>query len=96
VSALRWLCAAGTIVKRDRLRVRNAILQSTGFLENKGSTTTSVAVASSLVLGGMSGGFPTTGLPPASPGGSQIERMSSRQLGGLSQALHAVGSPAAS
>lgn len=57
-------------IKRDRLRVRNAILRSTGFLENN------PAVPQHLV-----------GSIPDKP-------MSHKGLGGLSQAIKAVGSPA--
>ncbi|KAF5832912.1 hypothetical protein DUNSADRAFT_11024 [Dunaliella salina] len=58
----------GMAIKRDRLRVRNAILRSTGFLENN---------------------------PPIPHVvGSIPEKPSYKGLGGLSQAIKAVGSPA--
>lgn len=59
-------------IKRDRLRVRNAILRSTGFLEHAPQ--------------------------PASPQSTAFHHErgpSQKGLGGLSQALHAVGSPVA-
>lgn len=59
-------------MKRDRLRVRNAILRSTGFLENGGTPIAPLRE--------------TAELPER---GSVL-----KTLGGLSQALHAVGSPA--
>lgn len=58
----------GMAIKRDRLRVRNAILRSTGFLENNSPVPHAV--------------------------GSIPERPSYKGLGGLSQAIKAVGSPA--
>lgn len=62
----------GAAIKRDRLRVRNAILKSTGFLEHP--------VLPAIGLAGV-------------PDRSSLTNKG--VLGGLSQALHAVGSPQA-
>lgn len=73
-------------MKRDRLRVRNAILKSTGFLEQ--SAQPIAIVTPGTVVGDGPGDLPGAGIKPSS------SLTGSRNLlGGLSQALHAVGSP---
>jgi hypothetical protein len=70
---------AGTAFKRDRLRHRNAVLKSTGFLETP-ATPLPIPSANELGLVGAE----------RIPTGSGM-----KGTGGLSQALLQVGSPAA-
>ncbi len=100
--------AAGAAIKRDRLRVRNAILKSTGKFGAESPLGKEIFLFLTFFPAHIGTGFleiqrgsaPSGSLANAngasSPVGSAAADRSLRLLGGLSQALHAAGSPAGS
>lgn len=93
----------GGAMKRDRLRVRNAILKSTGFLEHGAALPQGGTAVSALEAGGLGLGMGSAAslVPPPGPSASMaaslphpISIMQRGGMGGLSQAFRSpVGSP---